>query len=86
MYGSGRYQETLNVWTEKEEHKYFTPADLAEDTVSFKFKEHIISIISFPGHSVCTVLININDACLYIADELIFSPEQEPVLPAAETN
>lgn len=84
VYGSSRFKTTLDIWTEKDEHEMFTPSILVKDTVSLEFGEHKISIIPSPGHSACTVLVKLNGAYLHIADELIFSPEQEPVLPVAD--
>ncbi len=83
VYGSSLYKTTLDMWTEKEEHKYFTPSILVKDAVSFKFGEHDISVIPSPGHSVCTVFVSIDEKYLHIADELVFSVDQQPILPYA---
>ncbi len=84
VYGSSRYQQTLDLWTEKVEHEGFTPTVTVENTFAFSFGPHRISIIPSPGHSACTVLVDIDGVYLHVADELMFSPEQEPILPVAD--
>lgn len=86
VYGSGRYHESLDMWTEKEEQLYFTPAVRVEDCYSLDFEEHSLLLIPFPGHSPCTLLTLIDGTYLHIADELMFSVGQEPILPAADTD
>lgn len=84
VYGSEEYKKTLDMWTEKEEHEKFIPSVIVKDTLPFNFGEHHICIIQSPGHSNCTVLVNIDDAYVHIADELLFSPQQEPILPVTD--
>lgn len=81
VYGSSYYRNTLDKWTPKEEHKYFVPTFLVEETVMVKFGVHEIEIIPFPGHSICTILVKINNEYIHIADELMFSNNGEPLLP-----
>lgn len=42
--------------------------------------------IPFPGHSLCTIIIKINDKFLYIADEMMFSEDGRPILPSTDLN
>ncbi len=84
VYGSGRYNETLELWTEKDERHYYTPSVLIENERTIAFKEHAVRMIPFPGHSPCTLLTLIDDKYLHIADELIFSEQGEPVLPVTD--
>lgn len=81
VYGSNYYQKTLDMWTIKEEHKYFTPTVLIEEPLTIKFGKHEIEMIPFPGHSICTIIVKINDEYIHIADELMFSKNGEPLLP-----
>ncbi len=81
VYGSARFQETLDRWNPKEEHQYFTPMVPVDAPLSIQFGPHEIEIIPFPGHSVCTVLLKIDNTFLYIADEVMFTPEGEPLMP-----
>ena len=84
IYGSARFQETLDRWTAKEEHVYFTPSILVDEPLSFTYGEHSLTLIPFPGHSVCTMLIKIDDHFLHIVDELMFSPDGVPLLPSSD--
>jgi len=86
IYGSEHYKTTLEMWTQKEEHKYFIPTVLIKDTYSIDFGKHNIDLIPFPGHSLCTVITRINNKYLHIADELMFSNEGKPILPSADPN
>jgi glyoxylase-like metal-dependent hydrolase (beta-lactamase superfamily II) len=81
VYGSSTYQNTLDRWTLKEEHHYFTPNVLVEGSHKIQFGRHEVEMIEFPGHSICTMLIRINDEYVHIADELMFSNQGEPILP-----
>lgn len=86
VYGSIHYKYTLDMWTEREEHKYFTPQELIKEEYSINFGEHNLTLIPFPGHSLCTMLTIINGKYVHIADELMFSEDNRPLLPSAEPN
>ncbi len=85
-YGSEHYKTTLEMWTEKEEHKYFIPTVPIKDKYTIDFGKHHIVLIPFPGHSLCTLITKINDRYLHIADELMFSNDGRPILPSADPN
>lgn len=86
IYGSMHYKTTLDLYTEIEEHKYFTPTILIENEFSLSFGKHKLTLICFPGHSACTIIIKINEKYIHIADELMFSNNGEPLLPSSEPN
>ncbi|QUH25215.1 MBL fold metallo-hydrolase [Serpentinicella alkaliphila] len=46
-----------------------------------QFGGHVIEIIPYPGHSICTSIVKINDEYIHVADELMFSNKGEPILP-----
>jgi glyoxylase-like metal-dependent hydrolase (beta-lactamase superfamily II) len=81
VYGSSHYKQTLDLWTPPEEHQYYKPTVLIDKRLVLKFGNHNIEMLQNPGHSLCTILVKINDEFLYIADELIFSNTGEPILP-----
>ena len=81
LYGSSYFQNTLDRWTSKEDQKYFIPTILVDDSIKIQFGEHEVEMISFPGHSICTILVKINDEYIHVADELMFSNNGEPLLP-----
>ena len=84
VYGSARFQETLDKWTPKESHKYFIPTILVDDPETIKFGEHSITMIPSPGHSECTMLVTVDKQFVHIADELVFSPDGQLSLPAMD--
>lgn len=81
IYGSSEYNTTLEMWTSQEEHKYFTPDVSVKEPYVIKFGNHNIEMIPFPGHSICGILVSINNKYLHISDELMFSNEGQPLLP-----
>ncbi|MCB2297986.1 MBL fold metallo-hydrolase [Clostridium tagluense] len=86
LYGSKHYKTTLDLWTEREEHKYFIPTTLIEEQFRIKFGKHQLTLIPFPGHSLCTIIIKINEQYIHIADELMFSNDGTPLLPSTDPN
>jgi glyoxylase-like metal-dependent hydrolase (beta-lactamase superfamily II) len=84
VYGSEHYKTTLDLWTEKEEQKYFIPTTLIEEQFSMNFGKHHLMLIPFPGHSLCTIIIKINEQYIQIADELMFSNEGKQLLPSTD--
>ncbi len=82
VYGSSYYHQTLNQWLPTEEQRYYIPTINVDKNLKIKFGEHTIELIHNPGHSLCTLLIKINEQYLYIADELIYAPDGEPILPS----
>jgi len=86
IYGSSRFQETLDKWTPKNEHHLFTPTVVIEHPQELTFGKRKLTLIPLPGHSVCGMLVNINDEFLHIVDEIMFSPDGTPMLPSADGN
>ena len=82
VYGSSRFQETLDLWTAKEEHAYFAPSVAVKTPTTVKLGNHTLEIIPSAGHSVCTVLTNIDGKFLHVADEIMYSPDGRPILPS----
>ena len=86
IYGSHRFQETLDKWTPKHEHHIFTPTVVIDKPQELTFGKHKLTLIPLPGHSVCGMLVNINDEFLHVVDEIMFSPDGVPMLPSADGN
>lgn len=82
--GSSRYKITLDLWTPPEEQRQFIPKTFVEKTAEINFGKHHLLLTVFPGHSECTMLIQINKKYLHIADELMFSNDGEPLLPSVD--
>ena len=86
IYGSSRFQETLDKWTPKNEHHIFTPTVVIDKPREFTFGKYRLTLIPLSGHSVCGMLININNEFLHVVDEIMFSPDGIPMLPSADGN
>ncbi len=84
VYGSRYFQDTLDKWTKKEEHIFFTPSFVVYEPLTLSFGEHTLTLIPFPGHSLCGLLVNIDNKFIHIADELMFSPDGVPLLPISD--
>ena len=85
VYGSYRFQETLGMWTPKEEHENYTPSVIVKEPITIKLGSHTLEIIPSSGHSVCTVLVKIDEQFLHVADEIIYSNDGQPILPSIES-
>jgi len=85
VYGSCNFQHTLDMWTDKEDRKYFTPSITIEKPTIIEFGKHTLEILPSPGHSLCTVLVKINGQFIHIADEIMYSNDGQPLLPSIES-
>ncbi|MDF2905687.1 MAG: hypothetical protein K0R34_1008 [Herbinix sp.] len=86
IYGSSYYQQTLNQWCPKVDQKNYIPTIGIDKNRKIKFGEHVLELIHNPGHTLCTLLIKINEKYLYIADELMYAPDGERILPSVTKN
>jgi len=86
IYGSASFWQTLNRWTAKEEHVYYTPSIMVDESLSFVYGEHNLTLMPFPGHSDCGMLVKIDDHFLHVGDELMSSPDGVPLLPLSDGN
>ncbi len=86
VYGSLCYQQTLNQWIPTKEQKYYTPTVKVDKNQKILFGDHTLELMPNPGHSLCTLLIKIDEQYLYIADELMYAPDGEPILPRVTKN
>ena len=84
VYGSARFREALEKYTPKGDHKYFTPTIPVSKPKTIVFGEHTITMIPFPGHSECTMLVKINDEFVHVADEVFFSDDGKLLLPCLD--
>jgi len=86
VYGSSHFQHTLDLWTDKEEHRYFTPAIIIDEPFTFTYGEHEVTLTPQPGHSACTMLTIIDNRFIHIGDEIMFSTDGVPLLPTSDWN
>lgn len=82
IYGSLCYQQTLNQWMPSEEQKDYIPTVKIDKNHRIIFGEHVLELIHNPGHSLCTLFIKIDEQFLYIADELMYAADGNPLLPS----
>lgn len=82
VYGSSEYFKTLDLYYNDEDNEYCTPTIKVSEPMTFNFGEHVMKLIPFPGHSECTILVNVDDKFFYIADELMYSNEGRHILPS----
>jgi glyoxylase-like metal-dependent hydrolase (beta-lactamase superfamily II) len=85
VYGSSYYKQTLDMYIPQSEH-YAKPTILVDKSLILEYGKHKIEMIQNPGHSLCTLLVKINEEFLYVADELIFSNTGVPILPRITKN
>lgn len=79
IYGSSHYQVTHDEEEEKE--TCFNPTVVIHSPINMNFGKHQLTLIPFPGHSMCSTLIAINDKYVFIGDELFSSNDGKPALP-----
>ncbi|MDF2485436.1 MAG: hypothetical protein K0R46_1604 [Herbinix sp.] len=85
-YGSSYYQQTLDQWLPMKEQTFYIPAIKIDKNRKIIFGEHALELIYNPGHSLCTLLIKINEEYLFIADEMMYAETGEPLLPRITKN
>lgn len=81
IYGSQYYQPALNQWVSPEEQKYYEPTVKIDKSRKIIFGDQVLELLHNPGHSICTLLIKINETYLYISDELMYATTGELLLP-----
>jgi len=86
IYGSSKFQETLNMFTPKSDHHLFTPTVKIDQATEITFGGHRLTLTPLPGHSACGMLVNLDDEVLFIGDELMAIPDGTPLLPSADWN
>jgi len=82
FYGAVGFNETL-IFEETldEEMEKYTPSFIVDKPTILDYGNHKIELIPFPGHSVCTMLIKINELFLYMADEVMLTTDGKLMLP-----
>jgi len=84
IYGSGHYQEILDLWIAKEDHSYFLPSVIINEPFLLSYGDHHLTLTPHPGHSACGTLISINNQFLHVGDEIIFTADGVPLLPIVD--
>ncbi|MCS1351938.1 MBL fold metallo-hydrolase [Mechercharimyces sp. CAU 1602] len=80
-YGHANAQITLDKWTAKEEHPHIVPTFEIGEKTKIQFGNFELVMIPLPGHSICTMIIDINGQFVHVADEIMTSNDGSPILP-----
>lgn len=83
-FGSGQYQVTLDRYTPPEEHPHFTPTHILNDGEALTFGDFCLKFLVMPGHAPCNVYTIINEQFIHVGDDILFSNDDEPILPSIE--
>ena len=81
VYGNKHALETLEVFYDKDEALPMTPTFLLNNGSTLQFGSFRLTFQNAPGHSNCTMIININDKYLHIGDLFIRTDTGGDVLP-----
>lgn len=86
IYGSSHYIHTLDLYSKPEEQIKYTPTKLVEKSLIVDFGRHTLKLIQNPGHTLCTLLVKINENMIYIGDEIAYGVHGSLVLPRITKN
>ena len=81
IYGNEYAAKTLEQFYDKEDISVMSPTKVISSEDTIEFGDFNISFEHAPGHSDCSMLININDTYLHIGDLYLKTDEGRDVLP-----
>ena len=84
VYGSRHFQDSLDECIPKENHARCIPSTIVTEPLSLSFGQHNLTLIPFPGHSTCGILINIDNQFLHVGDEIMFAVDGRSLLPCLD--
>lgn len=79
-YGSKYSIQTLERYFDGKDYTKYIPKYLVERE-TIQFGDFTIDMESNPGHSLCGMLITINQKYLIVGDDIIYSRSNKPILP-----
>ncbi|MCL2350191.1 MAG: MBL fold metallo-hydrolase [Defluviitaleaceae bacterium] len=81
-YGGAGFEETFISEGYDEEHiKEAAPKFVVDKPTTIEFGAHKLEMIPMVGHSVCTLLVKINDEFLFVADDILTSIDGQLTVP-----
>jgi len=81
-YGGDRFEETLVSEGHDEGHiKEAAPKLVVDQPTTIDFGGHILELIPFVGHAVCTLLVQINNQFVFVADDILFTTDGRLMVP-----
>jgi glyoxylase-like metal-dependent hydrolase (beta-lactamase superfamily II) len=84
VYGHKIYQTTLDMWTDKNQHKFLKPSVTIDKPLCMTYGKHRLQLIPWAGHSKCTLLVDIDGQYLHVADEIGFTITRESLPPETD--
>jgi glyoxylase-like metal-dependent hydrolase (beta-lactamase superfamily II) len=83
-WGSGRFQETFDLYTRPEEQSRFIPTHIVDDGEAFTFGRFHFKFLVRPGHAACNLYTIINERYIHVGDDISASNEGRQLLPSVE--
>lgn len=82
--GSGRYQETMNLYLRPDTHHVFFPTKILEDGEKMTYGDFEFRFMVKPGHAACNVYTFINERYIHVGDDICASNDGHQLLPSTE--
>jgi glyoxylase-like metal-dependent hydrolase (beta-lactamase superfamily II) len=84
VWGSGRFQETLDLYTRPEEQARFIPGHVIADGEQMRFGRFQFRFLVMPGHAACNTYTIIDEGFIHVGDDLSASNQGQALLPSVE--
>lgn len=84
VWGSGRYQETFDIYTRPEEQHRFLPGHIVQDGEVFDFGRFHFRFLVRSGHAACNLYTIINEHYIHVGDDVSASNQGQALLPSVE--
>ncbi len=85
IWGSPRYQETLDLYGTPGDVEVYAPQHLLTDDTELTVGPFNLQFRLVPGHAPCNAFTIINGQFIHVADEIMFSNAGESILPWIES-
>lgn len=82
LYGNGLYQDSLNKFTPPEKHHLFAGMNCIDNSSQLKFGAFNLRFQMIQGHVPCGMFTIIDDKFIHVADDVMASNDDEPLLPS----
>lgn len=82
--GNAMAELTLTRWTRPADRPDLTGLQAIDHEQTLVFGPHKLRLMPWVGHALCGLLIDINGEYLHVGDELMYSNDGQPLLPAVE--
>lgn len=86
IYGNGLYQESLDRFTPREKHHYFSNVNVLTAKSAVIFGEFEMQFEPIKGHVICGLFTIINNQFIHVADDVMASNDGIALLPSVHRN